>query len=93
MDNQRPCLHDGMQYCRYRPFWNIVTAIFKIGTFWTELFGENNWPVQSDFLLVQLIVPKQTACLVVNPITVGNFAFLFNCTPVGRTSDSVMVPT
>ena len=31
---------------------------------------------------------QQTACLVVNPITVGNFAFLFNCTPVGRTSDS-----
>ena len=29
----------------------------------------------------------------VNPITVGNFAFLFNCTPVGRTSDSMMVPT
>ena len=23
------------------------------------------------------------ACLVVNPITVGNFTFLFNCTPVG----------
>ena len=31
--------------------------------------------------------------LVVNPITVGNFAFLFNCTLVGRTSDSMMVPT
>ena len=29
----------------------------------------------------------------VNPISVGNFAFLFNCTPVGRTSDSMMVPT
>ena len=38
-------------------------------------------------------VLRQTACLVVNPITVGNFAFLFNCTPVGRTSDSMMVPT
>ena len=38
-------------------------------------------------------VLQQTACLVVNPITVGNFAFLFNCTPVGRTSDSLMVPT
>ena len=24
-------------------------------------------------------VLQQTACLVVNPITVGNFAFLFNC--------------
>ena len=30
-------------------------------------------------------VLQQTACLVVNTITVGNFAFLFNCTPVGRT--------
>ena len=31
---------------------------------------------------------QQTACLVVNPITFGNFGFLFNCTSVGRTSDS-----
>ena len=38
-------------------------------------------------------VLQQTACLVVNPITVGNFAFLFNCTPVGRHSDSMTVPT
>ena len=38
-------------------------------------------------------VLQQTACLVVNPIMVGNFAFLFNCTPVGRISDSVMVQT
>ena len=35
----------------------------------------------------------QQTCLVVNPITIGNFAFLFNCTPVGRISDSMMVPT
>ena len=34
-------------------------------------------------------VLQQTACLVVNPITVGNFAFLFNCMPVGWTSDSM----
>ena len=34
-----------------------------------------------------------TACLVVNTVTVGNFAFLFNCTPVGQTSDSMAVPT
>ena len=38
-------------------------------------------------------VLQQTTCLVVNPLTVGNFAFLFNCMPVGRTSDSMMVPT
>ena len=38
-------------------------------------------------------VLQQTDCLVVNPITFGNFAFLFNCTPVGGTSDSMMVTT
>ena len=38
-------------------------------------------------------VLQQTACLVVNPITVGNFAFLFNCMPVGQTSDSITVRT
>ena len=30
---------------------------------------------------------RQTACLVVNPIKINSFAFLFNCTTVGRTSD------
>ena len=38
-------------------------------------------------------VLQQTACLVVNAILVGNFAFLFNCMPVGLISDSMMVPT
>ena len=34
-----------------------------------------------------------TASLVVNPITVGNFAFLFFCKPAGRTSDPTTVST
>ena len=38
-------------------------------------------------------VMRQSACLVVNPITVDSFASLFNCTPVGRASDSMMGPT
>ena len=29
-------------------------------------------------------VMRLTACLVVNPITVNNFADLFDCTPVGQ---------
>ena len=37
-------------------------------------------------------VLQQTGCLVVNLITIGNFAFLFNCTPVGRTLNSTTVP-
>ena len=38
-------------------------------------------------------VLQQTVCLVVNPIMVGNFAFFFNCTQVGRTSESMTVLT
>ena len=37
-------------------------------------------------------IMRQTACLVVNSITVNNFADLFNCTPVGRASDLMMAP-
>ena len=38
-------------------------------------------------------VMRQSACLVINPVTVDSFAYFFNCTPVGRASDSVMSPT
>ena len=38
-------------------------------------------------------IMRQSACLVMNPITVNNFASLFNCTPVGRASDSMMAST
>ena len=38
-------------------------------------------------------IMAQSACLVFNPITVNNFASLFNCTPAGRASDSMMAPT
>ena len=65
-----------------------------------KISGSNNFSAQ--FIKVffhyknidyKINVLQQTTCLVVNPITVGNFAFLFNCTPVGRTSDSMTVPT
>ena len=65
-----------------------------------KIVGSNNFSAQfikiiSDYKKIgyNINVLQQTACLVANPITVGNFAFLFNCTPVGRTSDSRMVPT
>ena len=40
-----------------------------------------------------LNVMRQAACLVFNPIMVDNYAASFNCTPVGRVSDSMMAPT
>ena len=65
-----------------------------------KIVGSNNFSAQFIKIIshykkigYNINVLQQTACLVVNPITVCNFAFLFNCTPVGRTSDSMMVPT
>ena len=40
-----------------------------------------------------LDIMRQSACLVVNPITVYSYGFLFNCTTVGRTSDSMTALT
>ena len=37
-------------------------------------------------------VMRQSAYLVIKPITVDNFVALFNCTPVNRASDSMMDP-
>ena len=40
-------------------------------------------------LLVVLGFEKTTACLVMNPITVDSYGFLFNSTTVGQASDSM----
>ena len=40
-----------------------------------------------------LNVMRQSACLVLNPITVDGYAALFNCTPMDRGSDSMMALT
>ena len=48
---------------------------------------------QSASNVLRLNIMRQSACLVFNPITVDNYAAFFNCTPVGRASDSMMAPT
>ena len=74
-------------------YGDLVCKLWKI-------VGSNNFSAQFIKIISHykkighsIYVLQQTACLVVNPIMVGNFAFLFNCTPVGRTSDSMTVPT
>ena len=56
-----------------------------------KIVGSNNFSAQFIKIIshyknigYNINVLQQTACLVVNPITVGNFAFIFNCTLVGR---------
>ena len=40
-----------------------------------------------------LDIMRQSACLVVNPITVYSYGFLFTCTTVGQASDSMTALT
>ena len=83
-------------YCT-KDFRNLISMV---SIYLKKIVDSNNFSAQFIKIISRyrkigynINVLQQTAGLVVNPITVGNFAFLFNCTPVGRTSDSMMVPT
>ena len=59
-----------------------------------KIICKNDFPYHFRKIIVRykkigynIIVMRQTACLVVNPIKVNSFALIFNCTTVGRTSD------
>ena len=61
-----------------------------------KIVGFNNFSAQFIKIIshykkigYNINVLQQTACLVVNPIMIGNFAFLFNCTLKG--SDALAV--
>ena len=65
-----------------------------------KLIGINDFSFQFGKIITRyrrigynLNVMRQSACLVFNPIMVDNYAAFFNCTPVGRESDSMMAPT
>ena len=49
--------------------------------------------IQNKRIGYDLSVMRESVCLVINQITVDNFAALFNCTPVDRASDSMIAPT
>ena len=65
-----------------------------------KIMGRNDFSDQLRKIIIRhkrisydLNVMRQSACVVINPVTVDNFAAHFNCTPMDRTSDSMMVPT
>ena len=65
-------------------YWVWGKNIFKVTGVQTKL---KNAIVRYKKIGYNINVMRQTACLVVNPIKVNSFAYLFNCTTVGRTSD------
>ena len=84
-------LHDGLSEPQ---FYGDLVYKFK------KLIGSNDFSFQFRKIIARyrrigynLNVMRQSACLVFNPIMVNNYAAFFNCTPVGRASDSMMAPT
>ena len=64
-----------------------------------KIVGRNDFSDQFRKIIIRykrirynMNIIRQTASLVVNQITVNNFADLFDCTPVCRASDLMMAP-
>ena len=75
-------------------FYGDVVYKFK------KLKGKNDFSLQFRKIITRyrricynMNVMRQSECLVFNPIMVDNYAAFFNCTPVGRSSYSVMAST
>ena len=74
----------------------MVTEYTNSKRLWVGLIFLNSFEkiiIRHKCIGYDLNVMRQSACLVINPIAVDNFAALFNCTPVDRASDSMMAPT
>ena len=60
-----------------------------------KIIGKNDFPYHFKKIIFRykkigynIDVLRQTACFVVNPVKVNSFAYLFNCTVVGWTSQT-----
>ena len=53
----------------------------------------DSWSLHPYLLGYNLDIMRQSACLVLNPITFYSYGFLFNCTTVGQASDSMTALT
>ena len=76
--------------------YNLERATRKKSTVDLHFLGELT--THTDFVAYfqkigyNIDVIQQTAGMVFNPVTVDKFASLFNCTPAGPASDSMMAP-
>ena len=65
-----------------------------------QIIGKSNFGDQFKKIVKRYIrvgynldIKRQSACLVLNPIMVYSYGFLFNCTTVGQTAYSMMALT
>ena len=74
-------------------FYGEIVYTFKKIRGMTEFSDQFRNTMHFKRIGYNLTVMRPSACLVINPITVDDFAALVNCTPVDRASDSMMAST
>ena len=94
--NCAPLVADLFLYCYERDFMDSLNHDNQADVI--EAFNDFSFQFRKIVTRYKRIgynlnVMRQSSCLVFNPITVDNYAAFFNCTPVGRASDSMMAPT
>ena len=84
-------LHEGLSEPEF--YADLVYKFKKIRgmTYFSDQFRKNI--MRYKRIGYNLNVMRQSACFVINPITVDDYATLFNCAPVDRASNSMMAPT
>ena len=77
----------------------LSESVFYGDLVYKKLVSRNDFSDQFRKIIIRykrigynMNVMRHTACLVVNPITVYNFADPFNYMPMGRASDLMMAP-
>ena len=94
------CIH--ISVCSDHTFvsthWKMLIRYWHILR--NRLVGKPNFSDQFKKIVKRYIrvgynldIMRQSACLVLNPITVYSYGFLFNCTTVGQASDSMTALT
>ena len=84
-------LSEGKELPRFQHFRSTKTS----NKFLKPNFSDQLKKIVKRYIRVgyNLDVMRQSACLVLNPITVYSYGFLFNCTTVGQASDSMTALT
>ena len=71
----------------------FAASHFSVVPIYAAILSKNQIITRYRRIGYNLNVMRLSVCLVFNPIMVDNYAAFFNCTPLGRASDSMMAPT
>ena len=84
-------LKQGYRYHKIRKAFSKLLQTLRVKPNFSDQFKK----IVKRYIRVgyNLDIMRQSACLVLNPIMVYSYGFLFNCTTVGQASDSMTALT